>query len=290
MPIVLSGRVTATNGGRSLEDISVAFAGQSVLTDLSGAFRLEWPPGTAAMTGPVTLAGRQIVTRTAQLSVSGSRDVALDAIFALDEFDLTYYRQLVRNGFETPTALRSLRRWTQPPKIRLKVIDEAGQPIDAVTLDTVQAALGNDTGAFTGERLGIGLIDRGLQTQEGVSGWITVKWPNPVVAGICGRAQVAVDGGFIELNYLNPNCRCGNSRMGSATVRHEMGHALGFYHTDGNTGDLMFNTIRTCTASVSKRERVHAAIAYSRPVGNVDPDKDPDNAISLRTEPIVVLP
>ncbi|HLG58648.1 MAG TPA: hypothetical protein VI485_25110 [Vicinamibacterales bacterium] len=282
--------MTATNGGRALEDINVTFAGRSALTDLTGAFRLEWAAGTPPMAGVVTLAGRSIVTRSAPLSVNASRDVALDAIFSLDEFDLNYYRQLVRNGFETPGMLRSVRRWTQAPKIRLKVVDEAGQPIDAVTLDTVQAALGNDTGAFTGERFGITLIDRATQTQEGVSGWITVKWPNPARPDICGRAQVAVDGGWIELNYLNPRCACGNSRMGSATVRHEMGHALGFFHTDGNTGDLMFNTIRTCQASVSKRERVHAAIAYSRPVGNVDPDTDPDGSSSVRAQPIIVLP
>src|SRR5919106_3419616 len=119
------------------------------------------------------------------------------------------------------------------------------------------------SGAFTGERLGIAGIQRGTGTRRGVSGWITVKWPNPSSGDrVCGRAQVAVDGGWIELNYRNPGCGCRNSQMGSATVRHEMGHALGFFHTE-RTEDLMFNTVRTCEGTASKRERLHAAIAYS---------------------------
>lgn len=100
---------------------------------------------------------------------------------------------------------------------------------------------------------------------------------------------MAVDGGWIELNYLNPRCACRNSRMGSATVRHEVGHALGFYHTD-RTQDLMFNTLRTCEGAASRNERLHAAIAYSRSIGNVDPDNDPDSTVNARSLPTIVLP
>jgi hypothetical protein len=286
--IVLTGRVTATNGGRALEDLRVTFGGQSSLTDLTGAFRLEWPAASPPGTADITLAGRQIVSRTARISVNSSRTVALDAIFSMDEFDLNYYRQLVRNGLEEPGTIRALRRWTRSPMIYLKTVDEGGQAVDSVTLDTVAGAIGNDTGALTGERFGIAGIERGTGTREGQAGWITVKWPNPVQTGVCGRAQIAVSGGWIELNYLNPNCACGSARVGSAVVRHEMGHALGFYHTDGGTGDMMFRTIRTCSGSISQRERVHAAIAYSRPLGNTDPDTDPPGSETLRPQPFVV--
>jgi hypothetical protein len=285
----LTGRVTATNDGRPLDDITVTFGGQSARTDMAGAFRLEWSGNMPLAIGIVSLTGRQIVSRSTRLSVSGSRDVALDAI-TLDTFNLDHYRMLVRNGYESPNALRPVRRWTRAPMIYLKTIDERGEGIDAVTLDHVAAALGNDTGAFTGERFGIAGIQRGTGTQEGVSGWITVKWPNPISGDRqCGRAQVAADGGWIELNYLNSGCGCRGSRIGSATVRHEMGHALGFFHTDSSE-DLMFNTIRTCEGTVSKRERLHAAIAYSRPIGNVDPDDDPVTTVSAQSLRTIVLP
>jgi hypothetical protein len=36
-----------------------------------------------------------------------------------------------------------------------------------------------------------------------------------------------------------------------------------------------------CDAPLSARERYHAAIAYARPVGNVDPDTDPAGTVNL---------
>lgn len=287
--MTVTGRVTATNGRRPLEDVLVTFGGQTVRTDSTGTFRLEWagtmPPGV----GRVTLEGRLILARSTGMAVNASRSIELDAISIGDGFSLDYYRQLVRDGYEHPNELRPLRRWTRAPMIYLRTVDDQGQAIDEATLGHVARAIGDDTGAFTGERFGIAGIERGTGSREGVSGWITVKWPNPAIANICGRAQVAVDGGWIQLNHLNPGCSCGSSRIGSATVRHEIGHALGFFHTS-SPDDLMFNTVRVCDGAVSSRERLHAAIAYSRPNGNVDPDTDPQTTVNLRSLPVVVLP
>jgi len=53
-----------------------------------------------------------------------------------------------------------------------------------------------------------------------------------------------------------------------------MGHAMGFWHT-GNADDLMSGLgVSECEHLPSARERYHAAIAYSRPVDNRDPDDD----------------
>ena len=43
----------------------------------------------------------------------------------------------------------------------------------------------------------------------------------------------------------------------------------------------MYNTFNACNATLSARERLHAAISYSRPPGNVDPDTDPPSSIAL---------
>ncbi len=64
-------------------------------------------------------------------------------------------------------------------------------------------------------------------------------------------------------------------------VRHELVHAFGFWHTD-NVNDAMYGKANNvCDAPLSARERYHAAIAYARPVGNVDPDADPAGIVSL---------
>jgi hypothetical protein len=41
-----------------------------------------------------------------------------------------------------------------------------------------------------------------------------------------------------------------------------------------------------CFAMPTGREAFHASIAYSRPVGNTDPDTDPST--SIRVQPVMV--
>jgi hypothetical protein len=229
-----------------------------------------------------------IVERVVYLGSPTARAINVDAIALTGGFDLEFYRRFVRRAFDQPESLLSLRRWTRAPMIYLKTVDEAGEAIDSVTLETVADALSSGAENFTGGRFGIAGIERGTDTREGVSGWITVKWPNPAITEPpqCGSAVVAVDGGWIQLNYLYPSgCRggsgCNQSRVRQSTVRHELGHALGFFHT-GDRADLMSGFGNSnCNLQASSRERLHAAIAYSRPVGNIDPDSDPESTVKV---------
>jgi hypothetical protein len=283
-PIVtVAGHVTATNGGQPLSGLAVRLTtNQTTMTGSNGDFAFELPRDGSVRW--LTLEGSSIVERVVTLGTPTSRTIEVDAIVLTAGFDLEFYRRFVRRAFDQPEQLTALRRWTRAPMIYLKTIDEAGQPIDPVTLETVAAALaqGSAVEAFTGGRFGLAGIERGTETREGISGWITVKWPNPVIAGQCASAQVAVSGGWIQLNYLAPNCGgfgsgCNGSRMTQSTVRHELGHALGFWHT-GDARDLMSGLgDSNCNLQASARERLHASIAYSRPIGNLDPDKDPTN-------------
>jgi hypothetical protein len=238
-PLVLTGQVTATVAGQALPGVSLDLAGNTTTTDGSGAFRFELPQSMSGTNPRLMLTGSGILERSLTLSLFGPRAVSLDAIALDGGFDLNYYRRLVRDTYDFPDIVRTLRRWTQAPVIYLKTVDESGQPMDPATLDAVAAALSDDATAWTGGRFGIAGIQRGTESREGVSGWITVKWPTTTGTTTCGRAQIATDGGWIELDYLTVGCSCQGLRISPGVVRHELGHAMGFFHTN-EPDDVMY--------------------------------------------------
>jgi hypothetical protein len=188
----------------------------------------------------------------------------------------------VRNGFEQPGTLQPLRRWTLSPRIYIQTTFGANRAVDQSTLDTTADAIVNAVRAWTGGRLGVAEVQRGTETREGVPGWITVIWTEALGNPACGQAQVAADPGWIKLHPRLDGCRCPGEpgQVGRSVIVHEVGHAMGFWHTDSKA-DAMWNTFNSCTAALSPREQLHAALAYARPRGNADPDEDPASAVAL---------
>jgi hypothetical protein len=275
---MITGHVSATNGGQPLGGLAVDLAAQSVTTDSAGTFRSTVTPAASMR---AVLSGSGILPRTVYLAAASSREVAVDAIALGGAFDVNFYQALARNGFESPTLLQPLRRLTRAPLVYVRTVDEAGQAIDATTFATVIDAVWSVGSSWSGGSFGIADVPRGTEDHAGQSGWLTVKWVNPVQAGFCGRSDIGRDGGVIELNYLfGAGCSCNGSKIRPATVRHEIGHAFGFWHT-GNASDLMSGLGTSCEQQPSARELYHAAIAYHRPIGNMDPDTDPSSAVNL---------
>lgn len=147
---------------------------------------------------------------------------------------------------------------------------DTGQPIDAITLDRTAAALINVTGSLTG-RFGLAGLEQGTGQRRGVPGWITVEWIAGTERNICGEALVGSD-----LIRLYPNvrgCRCAGNQaaIDMVTVKHELGHVLGYYHTS-DRGDLMYGQNQgQCDAQPSAREIYHASLAYGQPNGSLEP-------------------
>jgi matrixin len=270
--------LTATNGGQPLSGVSVTAGTFSAVTDGSGAAMYQALPATKV---GLSLSGAGIVPRTLIVGATTSRDVAIDAI-STTGFDLAFYRQLVRNTFDQPGVMQPLRRWTQPPLIYMKTVEEGGRAIDPRSLDIAAGIIINSTSAWTGGRFGVAGLEQGTADRIGVAGWLTVRWsarPADAPPNRCGLADIAVSGGRIDL-YTDLNCRCGGSLTAPSIIAHELGHAMGFWHTD-SPNDIMTPTQTRCTSEPSARERAAAAIAYARPIGNIDPDVDPASAVTL---------
>ena len=62
---------------------------------------------------------------------------------------------------------------------------------------------------------------------------------------------------------------------------------MGFWHTDST--DLMSGTgVSGCDADLSRRERFHAGIAFSRELGNTDVDNAPRTTTSTLGQTVIV--
>ncbi|HYE87253.1 MAG TPA: hypothetical protein VEA16_12920 [Vicinamibacterales bacterium] len=207
-----------------------------------------------------------VISPTAPTSLAPPA-LAATASFALsDGFEAAFYRAFLQNGHESPNRLEPIRLLAGPVRIYVRTEDDAGRAIDAVTLDSTERVLKDSAWIWSGETFNVAEITRGSGTREKASGWLTIKWTvNP--AAVCGRSTVGVDGGFIELNASGA-CSCGlATRIYPRLVRHEMGHAMGYYHTD-DAHDVMSSAPvarEACDALPSERERRHAKIAYRHP-------------------------
>jgi len=187
-------------------------------------------------------------------------------------FDLTFYRQLVHNAFEGPVY--ALSRFSQAPRIYLRTIDEDGKAIDTRMLDDTARALEESAGEMTG-KFGLAGLERGTGSHLRERGWLTVRWLPQALNDrrLCGQANVGVEGGSLDLFPYQANCGCERYGMAPRIVRHELGHALGFWHTDRGD-DLMYGQawdIKFCNAGMSAREKYHAAVAYDQPIGTRAP-------------------
>ena len=180
-------------------------------------------------------------------------------------FEPGFYRAFLQNALETPQRLEPIRLLKGSLRVYLQTRDSAGAAIDAQTLQSTERTLIDAARIWSGETFGVIGIVRGTDTREKVPGWITVKWTSDPPAGSCGRSTVGVDGGFIELN-VSGACSCGTTaRVYPRLIRHELGHAIGYYHTD-HPDDVMYGRVITstqCEATPSERERRLARFVHA---------------------------
>src|SRR6185295_3587283 len=256
----LSGRiVTANNGGLPVAGATVSAAGTSTTSGASGEYTLNLPSSAASTL--ITITGTGFLQRKTYLSASASRTIDWDVIQESGGFDLKFYRQFVRNGLDSP-SLQPIRRWTRSPSVYLRTVDEGGVPIDAETLDATERMLTETVPMWTAQQYSATVV-RGAESRPSAAGWITVAWKMERPTDRCGQTTAAADTAVIEL-FPHANCRCWGSgpAVYQKLVRHELGHAMGFFHTD-NPNDVMYGqTSLGCDATPSARERYHAGIVY----------------------------
>jgi hypothetical protein len=278
----ISGVLRATNGDQPLAGATIEASGQTATTNASGQFLFTLPlaPGVPVY----TVSGAGLVTRSGHLTPGTSRSIDLDAFGP--GFDADYFRQLAHNGYDRPGALAAISRWNGAPNIYLRTIDDAATAIDSRTLDMTEAVIRAVVPMWTAGRFAIAAVERGTEARPVQNGWLNVVWVS-ASDGICGQAPIgAWFGGTVELHYRTPRCSCGGYMSRPSTVKHELGHAMGFWHS-GTATDLMYASRPDCDQDPSAKERQYADYVYRRSNGNIDPDTDAATTYTARSVMVI---
>jgi len=280
----LAGTAMDAVTGAPISGASVAFAQLStVSSNASGAWTMTGT-GPVDPSQPLKVSAPGYVTHDTRVRWQSDGRTNLDIQLFRDAapYSLAFYRDLVRNAFEAPDHLEPLRRWTAQPNFYINTFNpKTNQPIDAAELALVVNAIQQAVPQLTGGSFTAGTIESGNGARAPRVGYVTVSFSYEPKAGYCGHSQVGTNPGVIVINYDRCASVCGSLKVSPEVVAHEVGHAMGFWHTkaDGIMNATLFHGC--ATASFSPDERLHARLAYLRPPGNLDVDVDPDSFLAV---------
>jgi len=256
-----------------------------VTSAADGAYSLGAIPNPPVTPYKLTVTNPGFVPRELRVTWErGARTgVTLDIIRDAAPFSMEFYRQLVRGTYDQPGAPFPVLRWRVAPKFYLKTVDQNGRAIEPEVLIVVRDALLRAVPAYTGGTYSAEALESGVEVRDAADGWINVNIVrDPNERRVCGTAFIGANPGTITL--FNDVCNCGSRKIPGETVMHAVGHTLGFFHVpDKNSVMFPFTPGNCPPGELSPNERYHAAIAYSRPRGNTDPDND--SAISPQLNP-----
>jgi hypothetical protein len=194
--------------------------------------------------------------------VRGNLD--LDLIPSGGSFPFWLFRQMGRNGSEQPNNLQPLQRWTTNPNIHLENRwRDTGAPIPDDVLQYFVSEIQRVIPELSDGRLAAGRIDVNAEAWDFVPDYISIHFDH---SGNWG--YVGVNPGQVQFATA--------AKCTSIMIIHELGHAMGYWHSSVQPSVMGGHVLGSCNLEhLTPDEQLVARVLYSRPPGNVEPDRDP---------------
>lgn len=272
-PWNLPGRVVATLSGSPVAHASVNAFIATAESGTDGTFTLNTTPAPTSSQA-VTVTADGYLPRETVIKWPRTSDLVIDLMSTARPFDQTFYNQLAHGTIEYPGKDYGLYRWTSQMRFYVKTQDEFGRPLDRSVLDIVERGIRVGIQYYTAGKFQADIVEGSASRADQV-GWVNVE-PRQVIEGgdYCGLSgSVGGDPNSIQLRV--DACGCGSIKIPIAVVIHEVGHVVGMFHVTGKQHVMHTPADMGCGDVIpSAAEQYHAALIYSRPRGNKQPDRD----------------
>jgi hypothetical protein len=271
--VLLAGQLINQFSGSALSGITVQYAGKSATTNSAGLFTISGSPTSTLQ--QLTLSGSGVHRRVTYARTGDNKWRVVPS-----SFDMAAFNDVARDEYGSGTV-----RWTTRPTVYVDTRPEGFTSAElSIWISQVKIQAAEFISKWTGATIApAAVIATSSPPSDLAPGTIVIHFSENDSryggnSSFIGYARMSfTSGGTISssavwLRYLRYSGTTGASKR-KGILGHELGHALGYGHMNGETVSFMQPSLGTKT-DLSSFDGLAASLLYSRSPHNTTPDSD----------------